>query len=195
MKVIKQISVVCFTLSLVACTSSPVQEVQQAEKTAVVGEEQGEYEALHAAAKASLKAANAVGFEWRDSGKILKQAEKAAAAGDYEKAMKLANRAREQGEFAQHQAQLQADAGPRFAAIYTRIQHAEQQIALAEQARKGAAKLGHEWRDTGKILKQAKKAAAMMQYVKAAKLASKAQQQGELAQAQAVAQQHAGPRF
>ncbi len=197
MKAIKQISVICFSLSLVACTSAPVKEEQQAasSKAAVVGEEQGEFEAIHAAAKQSLKAASAVGFQWRDSGKILKKAEKAAAAGDYKKATQLANTAREQGEFAQEQAKQQADAGPRFGAITAKISAAEREIAAAEAARKAAAKMGHEWRDTGKILKKAKQAAKAMDYAKATKLAKKARLQGELAQAQATAQQSAGPRF
>lgn len=197
MKAIKQISVICFSLSLVACTSASVKEEQQAasSKATVVGEEQGEFEAIHAAAKQSLKAASTAGFQWRDSGKILKKAEKAAAGGDYKKATKLANQAREQGEFAQAQAKQQSNAGPRFDAITSKINAAEQAIAAAEAARKAAAKMGHEWRDTGKILKKAKQAAKAMDFVKAAKLAKKARLQGEMAQAQATAQQNAGPRF
>lgn len=197
MKAIKQISVICFTLSLAACTSAPVQKAQQedAPKAVVVGEEQGEFEALHAAAKQTLKAANAVGYQWRDSGKILKKAEKAAASGDFKKAAKLANQAREQGELALAQAKEQANAGPRFGEISAKIKTAESELAAAETERKAAAKLGYEWRDTGKILKKAKQAYKAMDYAKAAKLAKQARLQGELAQAQANAQQSAGPRF
>ncbi len=197
MKAIKQISVICFSVSLVACTSAPVQKAQQEEapKAVVVGEEQGEFEALHALAKKTLQAANKAGYQWRDSGKILKKAEKAAAAGDFKKAAKLANQAREQGEFALAQSIEQANAGPRFDKIEAKIKAADAEMAAAESARKGAAKLGYEWRDTGKIMKKAKQAYSAMDYVKAAKLAKKARLQGELAQAQAAAQQNAGPRF
>lgn len=197
MKAIKQISVICFTLSLVACTSAPVQKAQQegAPKAVVVGEEQGEFEAMYAATKQTLKMANKAGYQWRDSGKILKKAEKAAAAGDYKKAERLANQAREQGEFALAQAKDQADAGPRFDKISAKIKAADGELAAAEAARKAAAKLGFEWRDTGKIMKQAKQAYKAMDYAKAAKLAKRARLQGELAQAQAATQQSAGPRF
>ncbi len=51
-------------------------------------------------AKAAIKKAKAANFEWRDSGKLLKKAAKAAKAGSYEKALKLANKAKRQGELA-----------------------------------------------------------------------------------------------
>jgi len=196
MKAIKQIATICFTLSLVACTASPVQKVQQSDVgESVVGEEQGEFEAVHAAAKQSLKRAAAANYQWRDSGKILKKAEKTAAKGDYEKATQLAKQAGVQGELAVAQSKKEANAWPRFARINTEIAAAESGIAAAEVARKGANKVGHEWRDTGKILKKAKQAAKQMHFAKAAKLAGKARRQGELAQAQALAQKNAGPRF
>lgn len=47
-------------------------------------------------AKAANAKAKAVGNEWRDTGKIIKSAEKALAAGDEEKAIKLANKAKKQ---------------------------------------------------------------------------------------------------
>ena len=53
-----------------------------------------------AAAKKANKDAKAVGYEWRDTGKIIKQAEKALADEDYDKAIKLANKARRQAESA-----------------------------------------------------------------------------------------------
>ncbi len=57
---------------------------------------------------ADAKAANAevaaLGFEWRDTGKIIKEAEAALAAGDYDKALELANKALAQAETAQRQA-------------------------------------------------------------------------------------------
>ena len=51
-----------------------------------------------AAAKKANKEAKAVGYEWRDTAKIIKKAEKALGAEDYNKAIKLANKARSQAE-------------------------------------------------------------------------------------------------
>ncbi len=55
--------------------------------------------------------AKAVGFEWRDTGKMLK---KAKEEKDPEKALKLAKKALQQAKLAQQQAEAQKDAGPRF---------------------------------------------------------------------------------
>ncbi len=61
---------------------------------------------------------------------------------------------------------------------------AEQAIAAAEAARKAAAEVGYEWRDTAKMIKDAKKLASEGKTDEAAKLAKKAQMQGEDAIAQ-----------
>ena len=53
-----------------------------------------------AAAKKANKDAKAVGYEWRDTGKLIKKAEKALADEDYAKAIKLANKAKRQAESA-----------------------------------------------------------------------------------------------
>ncbi len=56
------------------------------------------------AADAKRKEAAAIGYEWRDTGKFLDQAKKAADAGDNEKAMKLVSKALEESSdaIAQH---------------------------------------------------------------------------------------------
>ncbi len=59
----------------------------------------------------------------------------------------------------------------------------------AEAARKKAASMSYEWRDTAKILKQAKAAADKGDYKTAEKLANKAKLQGEMAVAQAKEQE------
>lgn len=59
-------------------------------------------------------------------------------------------------------------------------------IAAAETANKAAADAGFEWRDTGKIIKQAKKAAANKEYAKSIELAQKAERQGHNAVKQAA---------
>ena len=73
---------------------------------------QSDYNKASASAKAAISNAKAANFEWRDSGKMLKAAAKAAKAGDYNKAVKLANKAKRQGDLAVAQAKAQAGAGP-----------------------------------------------------------------------------------
>jgi len=65
------------------------------------------------AAEEAIKKANAAGGEWRDaSGKLLKDAKAAAAKGDDKTAIKLANKAKFQGEMGLQQAKSQESAGP-----------------------------------------------------------------------------------
>jgi uncharacterized OsmC-like protein len=61
---------------------------------------------------AVVKAAGKVGYEWRDTGKLIKDAEAAYNAGDKDKAAKLLKKAQEQGQIAQMQAKEQANAKP-----------------------------------------------------------------------------------
>ncbi len=60
-------------------------------------------------------------------------------------------------------------------------------IEAAEKARQAAAAVGYEWRDTAKIIKEAKKLAAEGKTSEAEKMARKAEQQSN----DAVAQYHA----
>jgi len=55
-------------------------------------------------AKAANAEAKAVNYEWRDTGKVIKQAEEKLAAGDEEGAIKLANKAKAQANTAVAQA-------------------------------------------------------------------------------------------
>ena len=71
-----------------------------------------EFERVYKEAVAARKKAASVGFEWRDIGKFLKKAKKAAAKGDYDKAIKLARKAKMQGELGYQQYLSQRDAGP-----------------------------------------------------------------------------------
>ena len=84
-------------LMLSACASGPTKE----EVMPVID-----------AAKAENMAAAKMGFEWRDAGKMIKDAEAALKEGDTAKAMKLAKMAEFQGKEAQIQAKAQANAGP-----------------------------------------------------------------------------------
>lgn len=56
------------------------------------------FEAAFVAGNAARRAAAEVGFEWRDTKKLLRQAKKLAEKGEYAKAIELANEARYQGE-------------------------------------------------------------------------------------------------
>ena len=67
-----------------------------------------------AAATAENKKAKKVGFEWRDTGKMLKEAAKLATKGDTANAVAMANKAKAQAINAQQQAKDQANAGPSF---------------------------------------------------------------------------------
>lgn len=63
------------------------------------------------AAKQAQSAAAAMHAEWRDTGKLIKGAEEAAAAGDFAKAVSLAKKAEGQGQVAVSQAESQKDVG------------------------------------------------------------------------------------
>lgn len=66
-----------------------------------------------AAAEAALKKARGVEGEWRDAKKkMVKKAKAAASKGDFKKAIKLANKAKFQGEMGYTQAMDQKNAGP-----------------------------------------------------------------------------------
>jgi hypothetical protein len=61
--------------------------------------------------------------------------------------------------------------------------------SAAEAARKGAAAVKFEWRDTKKMLKKAKALAKKGDYAKAVAMANKAKFEGEAGQAQAAQQE------
>lgn len=65
------------------------------------------------AAEVEIAKAKAMGFEWRDSKKILKKGYKALDDGDMEKGAKLIATAKQQGINAQTQAKAEMNAGPR----------------------------------------------------------------------------------
>ena len=66
------------------------------------------------AATAEIDKANDLGYEWRDSRKLLEKAAKSNKDGDNEKAIKLVEQAKKQGQLAVKQAKLQSSViGPR----------------------------------------------------------------------------------
>ena len=72
--------------------------------TSAFADEKTEFEAAWAEADAARKKAASVGGEWRDTGKMLKQAKAAWEAGEHEKATKLVEKAKTQGELGYEQA-------------------------------------------------------------------------------------------
>lgn len=94
-KTVKLASLVALALSVaIGCSSTSTESSCT---------EQGAKDAI-AAAKAANEKAKAVNNEWRDTGSIIKAAEKALADGKCEEAMKLAKQAQQQGDeaVAQH---------------------------------------------------------------------------------------------
>ena len=71
--------------------------------------EGGDPAAAIAAAKAANKRAKAEGYEWRDTGKLIKKAEAAMKKGDNATAIKLANQAQKQAESAVKQKYAELD--------------------------------------------------------------------------------------
>ena len=65
------------------------------------------FKAAFEAALAARRAAEDVGFEWRDTKKLLRQARSLAKKGEYARAVELAHRARRQGELGVMQAKEQ----------------------------------------------------------------------------------------
>ena len=81
------------------CASTPDQSDAVADQASA--------EQAIADAKSSNAQAKAMGAEWRDTGKMIKSAEAALAAGDYAKAVDLANKSRRQAENAMKQAKAE----------------------------------------------------------------------------------------
>lgn len=76
----------------------------------VLAADEASFKAAYEAAQAARKNAASVGFEWRDTKKMLKKAKSIAASGDYDKAEKLAMKAKHQGELGVQQSKDQATA-------------------------------------------------------------------------------------
>ena len=89
------LGVVTLVVSLAAVCSTTEEKAANATSASV--------EKTIADAKAALTEAEKGGYAWRDTGKFIKQAEEAAAAGDLEKASKLSHKALEQSELAKKQ--------------------------------------------------------------------------------------------
>lgn len=95
--ILKYLGIATLTMGLaVGCAS----QQKQPEPTQPEVKKPSAAEVAIADAKAAMKKAKDIHWEWRDGGKFLKEAEKALKAGDEAKAIKLANKARAQAELA-----------------------------------------------------------------------------------------------
>ena len=95
-------------LALGGCASSGGMSSESAMAT------EAQATAAIAAAQNELKMATAANNVWRDTGKMIEAAEKAAKAGKYDEAVKLANGAKDQSALALQQVEDQKNAAPRY---------------------------------------------------------------------------------
>lgn len=97
------------TTTLVAVLCAAVLAACAATTDATAADEKS-FNAAYEAADAARKQAASLGFEWRDTKKMLDEAKKAADKGDYETAEKLAMKAKREGEMGVAQAKEQEQA-------------------------------------------------------------------------------------
>jgi len=108
----KKLAIVVATLFILGGCST-FSDQPSSEKAAASGEASPEVAAAIKDAEAAIKKSKSVGGEWRDANKkILKKAKAAAAKGDDKTALKLAKKAKFQGEMGYEQAKGQEKAGP-----------------------------------------------------------------------------------
>lgn len=135
-------------------------------------------------AKAAHAAAQTAGVASDESASMIKEAEAIMPERQFTKARELALKAMKQDTFAVEQAQgATVDAGA--------AKQAEEAIAAAEAARKKASSVRGEWRDTGKLIKEAQELANSGDFAGAVALAEKARRQGEMGYEQAIREQGA----
>lgn len=113
MLIISTLAIGLTTLSACTTQTAKTDTATKAESAAAAPAASGQpgYDAALAAAKAEMKKADAVGGSWRDTGKVLEKAEKAAAEGNYGTATKLAEKAKFEAMMGQEQAASQANVG------------------------------------------------------------------------------------
>ncbi len=89
-------------LFLHACANTPPAATAEDANTAISMAEQ------------KTQQAREVNYEWRDTGKIIKKAKSAMKKGEMDTAIKLANKAGRQSDYALKQYAEQQNAGPSF---------------------------------------------------------------------------------
>jgi hypothetical protein len=136
-------------------------------------------------AKSAHAQAEAAGVAAPETAQMIADAEALIPSRQYTKAREMALLAMKQDQFALEQtkqaAPAAADASKAAAAA----------IAAAETARKKAASVGGEWRDTAKLIKEAEDLAKAGDYAAASALADQARRQGEMGYEQAIREKDA----
>jgi hypothetical protein len=135
-------------------------------------------------AKAAHATAVKAGVASEETASLIKEAETIMPDRQFTKARELAIKAMKQDTFAVEQAKgatVDTDAS----------KQAEAAIAAAKAARKKASSVRGEWRDTGKLIKEAEDLAKSGDFAAAIALADKARRQGEMGYEQAIGQQGA----
>ncbi|EXJ16600.1 hypothetical protein [Imhoffiella purpurea] len=133
-----------------------------------------------AEAKAAHEKAAEANAASDETANMIEQAEGLMPSRQFTKAREIANKAKQQDTFAYEQATGAAKTDE------TAASEAERAIAAAEQARKKAASVDGEWRDTAKMIGEAESLAKSGKYREATDLAEKARRQGELGYDQAM---------
>lgn len=146
-----------------------------------------EAEKAIAEAKALQAKASSAGADTKETAAVIKEAEELLPSRQYAKAIELVTKAMKQDQFALTQAEGKgaAPADP------DRKAQAEQAIADAEAARKKAASVKGEWRDTKKMIAEADGLMKSGELDAAIKKANQAKRQGELGYEQALGQRGA----
>ncbi len=152
--------------------------------TSVWAAHRSDAEAAIAAAKTAHEQAVAAGKADEATAALIKQAEDLLPSRQYTKAIELAEQAAKEDAYA-----TTADATSASASASSA--EADQAIADAEAARKKAASVGGEWRDTGSMIKEAQDLVKSGEFDKAIKLANEAKLQGEMGYKQALAEKNA----
>lgn len=126
---LKLATLLVLTIGLtVGCASTTTEEGGQ--NNAVAANAASATAAIDAAKKADNQA-KAAEYEWRDTGKLIKQAEKAMAKGKYDEAVKLANKARRQAENALKQKNKEMEKIAAAAAATAAVSKSSSKVAVA----------------------------------------------------------------
>lgn len=136
-------------------------------------------------AKAAHDKAKEVDAASLETEQMIERAQKLMPSRQYTKAVEVATQARMQDTYAYEQATKEVK--PDVALN----RQADQAIKAAEQARKKAASVGGEWRDTAEMIQEAQGLEKSGEFKESIALADKARRQGELGYEQAMQEKDA----
>jgi hypothetical protein len=141
-----------------------------------------------AAARAAHDQAASAQVASPETAAMIQEAEELIASRQFTKVVEIADKARMQDTFAYEQAKTRP---AKTAGAVDADSAARQALTAAEAARKQAASVGGEWRDTAQLIKDAEVLAKSGQYDEAIQLANQAERQGQLGYEQALAEKGA----